>query len=213
MQFTLHFMLCLKINYRLSSLSSCRNLRNDKQQLHVWNSTFWSVAYSLRICSAGIGVLNAARKTMARMLGNNESAFESARSQFWVVDAKVRTCCPKIRYVMCKSYSQTPFSLSYMLAFQDLNAVFLLNVSSRSHVEVGSVIFCKLVIMCIFPAPLSLLNAMIESLFSIQGLITEERQNIDPEALPFARKIKEANRQGLREGASLVEVVCINVVF
>lgn len=40
-------------------------------------------------CSAGIGVLNAARKTMARMLGNNESAFESARSQFWVVDAKV----------------------------------------------------------------------------------------------------------------------------
>lgn len=26
---------------------------------------------------------------MARMLGNNESAFESARSQFWVVDAKV----------------------------------------------------------------------------------------------------------------------------
>lgn len=39
--------------------------------------------------SAGIGVLNAARKTMARMLGNNESAFESARSQFWVVDANV----------------------------------------------------------------------------------------------------------------------------
>lgn len=26
---------------------------------------------------------------MARMLGNNEYAFESARSQFWVVDAKV----------------------------------------------------------------------------------------------------------------------------
>lgn len=40
-------------------------------------------------CSAGIGVLNAARKTMARMLGNTEIAFESARSQFWVVDAKV----------------------------------------------------------------------------------------------------------------------------
>jgi hypothetical protein len=39
--------------------------------------------------SAGIGVLNALRKTMARMLGNNESAFESARSQFWVVDAEV----------------------------------------------------------------------------------------------------------------------------
>ncbi|KAJ7007341.1 NAD-dependent malic enzyme 62 kDa isoform [Populus alba x Populus x berolinensis] len=77
--------------------------------------------------SAGIGVLNAARKTMARMLGNNESAFESAGRQFWVVDAK--------------------------------------------------------------------------------GLITEERENIDLEALPFARKVKEASRQGLREGASLAEVV------
>lgn len=43
----------------------------------------------LYYCSAGIGVLNAARKTMARMLGNNEVAFESAKSQFWVVDAKV----------------------------------------------------------------------------------------------------------------------------
>lgn len=29
---------------------------------------------------------------MARMLGNNESAFDSARSQFWVVDAKVCSC-------------------------------------------------------------------------------------------------------------------------
>ncbi|KAG5538788.1 hypothetical protein RHGRI_019364 [Rhododendron griersonianum] len=77
--------------------------------------------------SAGIGVLNAARKTMARMLGNNEYAFESARSQFWVVDAK--------------------------------------------------------------------------------GLITEERENIDPDALPFARKVKEIGRQGLMEGASLEEVV------
>lgn len=77
--------------------------------------------------SAGIGVLNAARKTMARMIGNNESAFESARSQFWVVDAN--------------------------------------------------------------------------------GLITEERENVDPDALPFARKTREIGRQGLREGASLVEVV------
>ncbi|KAK1393778.1 Malic enzyme [Heracleum sosnowskyi] len=77
--------------------------------------------------SAGIGVLNAARKTMARMLGNNELAFEGARSQFWVVDAK--------------------------------------------------------------------------------GLITEEREDIDPDALPFARKTKEIGRQGLREGASLAEVV------
>ncbi|KAF6174706.1 hypothetical protein GIB67_008761 [Kingdonia uniflora] len=39
---------------------------------------------------AGIGVVNAARKTMARMSGNNESALESAKSQFWVVDANVR---------------------------------------------------------------------------------------------------------------------------
>ncbi|KAL7619137.1 NAD-dependent malic enzyme 62 kDa isoform, mitochondrial [Lactuca sativa] len=77
--------------------------------------------------SAGIGVLNAARKTMARMLGNNELAFESAGSQFWVVDAN--------------------------------------------------------------------------------GLITEERENIDDDAKPFARKTKEIGRQGLREGASLVEVV------
>ncbi|KAF5193900.1 Malic enzyme [Thalictrum thalictroides] len=77
--------------------------------------------------SAGIGVVNAARKTMARLLGNTESAFESARSQFWVVDAN--------------------------------------------------------------------------------GLITEERTNIDPQALPFARKAKEVGHQGLKEGASLVEVV------
>lgn len=77
--------------------------------------------------SAGIGVLNAARKTMARMLGNNESAFESARSQFWVVDA--------------------------------------------------------------------------------MGLITEDRKNIDADALPFARRPNEVSRQGLAEGASLAEVV------
>ncbi|KAL2478285.1 NAD-dependent malic enzyme 1 [Forsythia ovata] len=77
--------------------------------------------------SAGIGVLNAARKTMARMLGDTEVAFESARSQFWVVDAN--------------------------------------------------------------------------------GLLTEERRIIDPDARPFARKVKETERQGLREGAKLVEVV------
>ncbi|KAK6117762.1 hypothetical protein DH2020_048491 [Rehmannia glutinosa] len=77
--------------------------------------------------SAGIGVLNAARKTMARMLGDTEVAFESARSQFWVVDAN--------------------------------------------------------------------------------GLITEARENIDPDARPFARKVKETERQGLTEGAKLVEVV------
>lgn len=36
-----------------------------------------------------MGVLNAARQTMIRMLGNTESAFESAREQFWVIDASV----------------------------------------------------------------------------------------------------------------------------
>ncbi|XP_051145167.1 NAD-dependent malic enzyme 62 kDa isoform, mitochondrial [Andrographis paniculata] len=77
--------------------------------------------------SAGIGVLNAARKTMARMLGDTEIAFESARSQFWVVDAN--------------------------------------------------------------------------------GLVTEARENIDPDARPFARKVKEIERQGLAEGANLAEVV------
>lgn len=33
--------------------------------------------------------------------------------------------------------------------------------------------------------------------------------NIDPEALPFARKLKESERHGLHEGASLAEVVSI----
>lgn len=42
----------------------------------------------------------------------------------------------------------------------------------------------------------------------VQGLITEERENIDPDALPFARRVNEAGRQGLHEGASLAEVVC-----
>lgn len=46
-------------------------------------------------------------------------------------------------------------------------------------------------------------------IFWRQGLITEERENIDPDALPFARKVKEIGRQGLMEGASLEEVVCI----
>ena len=41
----------------------------------------------------------------------------------------------------------------------------------------------------------------------VQGLITDERENIDLDALPFARKVKEIHRQGLKEGASLVEVV------
>ncbi|KAI3495097.1 hypothetical protein L1887_37253 [Cichorium endivia] len=77
--------------------------------------------------SAGVGVLKAARRTMARMLGNSKAAFDSARSQFWVVDA--------------------------------------------------------------------------------DGLITEERVDLDNEVKPFARKINETKRRGLREGANLVEVV------
>ncbi|KAH0457030.1 hypothetical protein IEQ34_014937 [Dendrobium chrysotoxum] len=73
--------------------------------------------------SAGIGVVNAARKTMARMLGNNDSAFESAGRQFWVVDA--------------------------------------------------------------------------------EGLITDERPNTDANTLSFARKAREMDRLGLREGRRL----------
>ncbi|KAG6749223.1 hypothetical protein POTOM_046266 [Populus tomentosa] len=122
--------------------------------------------------SAGIGVLNAARKTMARMLGNNESAFESAGRQFWVVDAKLSLLA---RY--CKT------------AVIDLdNLVEALRI--------------------FFSYALSIIGMIIElvALYT-QGLITEERENIDPEALPFARKVKEASRQGLREGASLAEVV------
>ncbi|KAI9179995.1 hypothetical protein LWI28_000017 [Acer negundo] len=83
--------------------------------------------------SAGIGVLNAARKTMARMLGNNESAFDSARSQFWVVDA--------------------------------------------------------------------------------EGLITDEREDIDPDALPFARKVKEVGRQGLGEEQVLLKCVGLGTLL
>jgi malate dehydrogenase (decarboxylating) len=77
--------------------------------------------------SAGIGVLNAARKAMARFLGGTESAFENARCQFWVLDA--------------------------------------------------------------------------------MGLVTEARNDIDPDVAPFARKVEELGSQGLREGSPLTEVV------
>lgn len=46
-----------------------------------------------------------------------------------------------------------------------------------------------------------------------QGLVTEERENIDDDAKPFARKTKEIGRQGLKEGASLAEVVCLNTLI
>lgn len=39
----------------------------------------------------------------------------------------------------------------------------------------------------------------------MQGLITKERKNLDPAAAPFAKDPSEIT--GLREGASLVEVV------
>lgn len=39
----------------------------------------------------------------------------------------------------------------------------------------------------------------------MQGLITKERKNIDPAAAPFAKDLKDV--EGLREGASLIEVV------
>ena len=39
----------------------------------------------------------------------------------------------------------------------------------------------------------------------MQGLVTKERQNIDPAVAPFAKSPEET--EGLREGASLVEVV------
>jgi hypothetical protein len=43
----------------------------------------------------------------------------------------------------------------------------------------------------------------------LQGLITEERADIDPDARPFARRKSELSHQGLNEGASLLEVVFI----
>jgi hypothetical protein len=63
--------------------------------------------------SAGIGVVNAASRTMARMLGNNEVAFESARSQFWIVDAHVRWITKNP--LMINTFAGLPIILSYPL--------------------------------------------------------------------------------------------------
>lgn len=41
----------------------------------------------------------------------------------------------------------------------------------------------------------------------MQGLITKDRKDIDPAAAPFAKGHSEIEGLGLREGASLVEVV------
>lgn len=43
----------------------------------------------------------------------------------------------------------------------------------------------------------------------MQGLLTKERKGIDPAAAPFAKSLAETEEMGLREGASLVEVVII----
>jgi len=63
--------------------------------------------------SAGIGVVNAASRTMARMLGNNEVAFESARSQFWIVDAHV-SCITK-NHLTIHTFAGLPIILYYPL--------------------------------------------------------------------------------------------------
>ena len=41
----------------------------------------------------------------------------------------------------------------------------------------------------------------------MQGLITKERKDIDPAAAPFAKAPGEIEGLGLKEGASLIEVV------
>lgn len=48
---------------------------------------------------------------------------------------------------------------------------------------------------------------MFYSLEMNQGLITEQRENIDNDVKPFAKRTNEITRRGLREGASLREVV------
>lgn len=44
-----------------------------------------------------------------------------------------------------------------------------------------------------------------KNFFWLQGLITKERKNLDPAAAPFAKD--PGDFMGLREGASLLEVV------
>lgn len=46
----------------------------------------------------------------------------------------------------------------------------------------------------------------------MQGLITKDREDIDPAAAPFAKTHQESEKFGLREGASLIEVVSITVI-
>lgn len=44
----------------------------------------------------------------------------------------------------------------------------------------------------------------------MQGLITKDRKGIDPAAAPFARGYGPEEVEGLKEGASLLEVVSIH---
>uniref|UniRef100_A0A2N9HTH9 Malic enzyme n=1 Tax=Fagus sylvatica TaxID=28930 RepID=A0A2N9HTH9_FAGSY len=161
--------------------------------------------------SAGIGVLNTARKTMARMLGNNESAFDSAQRQFWVVDAKgepksemvpvgtvpgLQALAPVIRF---KGGSLEDHQSWYAgIPFPDL-----FQFAANKDAIVSNVELSHGICLLRMGVSASLAFALLDN---VGGLITEERENIDPDALPFAGKIKEINRQGLREGASLVEV-------
>jgi hypothetical protein len=46
-----------------------------------------------------------------------------------------------------------------------------------------------------------------------QGLVTEARNDIDPDVAPFARKVEELGSQGLREGSPLTEVVYHSISF
>jgi len=75
-----------------------------KEVLSLQHFTFYS---------AGIGVVNAASRTMARMLGNNDVAFESARSQFWIVDAHVRWITKNPLTI--NKFAGLPIILSYPL--------------------------------------------------------------------------------------------------
>lgn len=43
----------------------------------------------------------------------------------------------------------------------------------------------------------------------MQGLITKDRKDIDPAALPFAKAHHEIEELGLHEGAGLAEVVML----
>lgn len=68
--------------------------------------------------------------------------------------------------------------------------------------------YVKILLYLFFPPfHIQFVSGWLDRGLCYQGLITEERENIDPDALPFARKVKEIGRQGLMEGASLEEVV------